>query len=52
MHGVHELGQVVETLRAGHHALLLPVDGLGQLPDVILPHLLKGALAFQTLQRH
>ena len=52
MHRVHQFGEVVESLRAGHHALLPHVDGLGQLPDVALSHLLKSRLTFESLKRH
>lgn len=52
VHGVHQLGEVVESLRAGHQALLPHVDRLGQLPDVVLSHLLEGPLAFESLKRH
>ena len=52
VHGVHQLGEVVEELGAPRHALLPLVDGFGQLPDVALAHLVKGRLALQSLQWH
>lgn len=52
VHGVHELGEMVEPLRTGHQTLLFDVDGLGQLPDVQLPHLFKRSLTFESLERH
>ena len=45
MHGIHELGEMIEALRGGHHASLLQMDSLGQLPNVVLSHLLKLGLA-------
>lgn len=52
VHGVHQFREVVEALRAGHHALLLQVDRLGQLTNVALPHLLECRLTFESLKRH
>lgn len=52
VHGVHQFGEVVEPLGAGHHALLLHVDGLCKLPDVVLPHFLKRSLTFESFKRH
>ena len=52
MHGVHELGEVVEQLGAPGHALLPLVNGFGQLPDVALAHLVERRLALQSLQWH
>lgn len=52
MHGVHQLGEVVEPLGAGHQALLPQVYRLCQLPDVVLSHIFKHYLAFESLQRH
>lgn len=50
MHGIHQFGEVIEALWAGHHPFLLQVDGVGELPDVVLSHLLKLGLAFQPLK--
>lgn len=49
VHGVHQLGEVVEPLGTGHQTLLFDVDGLGQLPDVQLSHLFKRSLTFESL---
>lgn len=46
MNGVHELGEVVESLGTCHYALLLHVNSLGQLTDVVLPHFIKSCLTF------
>lgn len=52
VHGVHQFGEVVEALGAGHHAPLPRVDSLGQLPDVVLPHFLECSLTFESFKRH
>lgn len=52
MHGVHQLGEVVESLGAAHQTLLFDMDGLGQLPDVQLSHLFERSLTFESLERH
>lgn len=52
VHGIHQFGEVVEPLGAGHQAFLLHVDGFGQLPDVVLSHFFKHSLTFESLERH
>ena len=52
VHGVHEFGEVVEPLGAGHHALVPHVDRLGQLPDVVLSHVFEHRLALESLERN
>lgn len=52
MHCIHQFGQVVEALGAGHHTLLLQVDRPGKLSYVVLSHFLKRSLTFESFKRH
>lgn len=52
MHGVHQFGEVVESLWTGHDALLPHVDSHRQFSDVVLSHLFKYCLAFESLKWH
>lgn len=52
VHGIHQFGEVVEPLGAGHYAFLLHVDGSGKFSYVVLSHFFKCSLTFQTFKRH